>query len=118
MRKVAILVLAGTETHEGLGRIVNALLLAQELKGANDEVRLVFDGAGTQGLAALADPSHKAHALLLAVRDRILGACAYCARAFGVKEGLEAAGFPFLSEYKDHPSLRKLLEEGYTLVTF
>lgn len=67
--KVAVLVLAGTETHEGLGRLVNALMLAQELKGAGDEVRLVFDGAGTEGLAALADPSHKAHALFLATRD-------------------------------------------------
>lgn len=118
MRKVVVLVLAGTETHEGLGRLVNALMLAQELKGAKDEVRLVFNGAGTEGLATLADPNHKAHALLLAVRDRILGACAYCARAFGVKEALETAGFPFLSEYRDHPSLRNLLEEGYTLVTF
>lgn len=27
-------VLAGTETHEGLARLVNALMLAQELKGA------------------------------------------------------------------------------------
>ncbi|WP_337844005.1 hypothetical protein [Thermus sp.] len=116
--KVAVLVLAGTETHEGLGRLVNALMLAQELKGAGDEVRLVFDGAGTEGLAALADPSHKAHALFLATRDRIQGACAYCARAFGVKEKLESAGIPFLADYKDHPSLRGLLAEGYTLVTF
>lgn len=118
MRKVAVLVLAGTETHEGLGRLVNALMLAQELKGAKDEVRLIFDGAGTQGLAALADPSHKAHPVLLAVKDRIMGACAYCSRAFGVKEALEKAGFPFLSDYKDHPSLRHLLEEGYTIITF
>ncbi|WP_243089599.1 hypothetical protein [Thermus neutrinimicus] len=118
MRKVAVLVLAGTETHEGLGRLVNALMLAQELKEAGDEVRLLFDGAGTQGLAALAVPSHKAHKLLLAVRDRIQGACAYCARAFGAREALEAAGFPFLGDYRDHPSLRGLLEEGYTLITF
>ncbi|MER3451346.1 MAG: hypothetical protein C4300_04105 [Thermus sp.] len=118
MRKVAIVVLAQTKTHEGLARLVNALMLAQELKGAKEEVRLVFDGAGTQGLAALAEPSHQARPLLLAVKDRILGACAYCSRAFGVKEALEAAGFPFWSEYRDHPSLRNLLEEGYTLVTF
>ncbi|GAB5601706.1 hypothetical protein FJNA_02300 [Thermus sp. FJN-A] len=118
MRKIAIIILAGTETHEGLGRLVNALMLAQELKGSGDEVRIIFDGAGTQGLAALSDPGHRAHALLLAVRDRIQGACAYCARAFGVKETLEALGFPFLSEFRDHPSLRSLLEGGYQLVTF
>ncbi len=93
-------------------------MLAQELKRAGDEVRIVFDGAGTQGLAALSDPDHQAHVLLLAVKERILGACAYCSRAFGVKEILEARGFPFLSEFHDHPSLRGLLEEGYQLVTF
>lgn len=118
MHKVAVIVLAGTETHEGLGRLVNALMLAQELKGAGDEVQIVFDGAGTEGLAALSDPTHKAHAVLLAVKDRILGACAYCARAFGVKETLEARGFPFLSEYRDHPSLRGFLEEGFQILTF
>ncbi len=79
-------------------------------------MRILFDGAGTQGLAALSNPTHKAHAVLLAVKDRILGACAYCARAFG--ETLEARGFPFLSEYREHPSLRGLLQEGYQLVTF
>ncbi|GIW24282.1 hypothetical protein [Meiothermus sp.] len=118
MQKIAVLVLAGTETHEGLGRLVNALMLAQELKQSGDEARLIFDGAGTQGLAALANANHKAHTLLLSVKDQILGACAYCSRAFGVKETLEAAGFPFLSEYKDHPSIRRMLEEGYTVVTF
>ncbi len=49
--KVAIIVLAGTETHEGWGRLVNALEVAKEFKEGGDEVTLVFDGAGTQGLA-------------------------------------------------------------------
>lgn len=49
MAKVAIVVLAGTETHEGLGRVVNALEAAKELKEGNDEVRIIFDGAGTRG---------------------------------------------------------------------
>lgn len=88
--KVAVLVLAGTETHEGLGRLVNALMLAQELKGAGDEVRLVFDGAGTEGLAALADPSHKAHALFLATRDRIQGPAATAPRPSGSRRSWKA----------------------------
>ncbi|WP_243029387.1 hypothetical protein [Thermus altitudinis] len=63
-------------------------------------MRLLFDGAGTQELAALASPSHKAHALFLSVRSCIQGACAYCAQAFGMKEALKALGIPFLGEYR------------------
>ncbi len=33
MSKAAILVLAGTETHEGLGRVVNALEARQGVQG-------------------------------------------------------------------------------------
>jgi hypothetical protein len=59
--KVAIVILAGTETHEGLGRLVNALETAKEMKEAGDELRVVFDGAGTEGLATLSDPAHRRH---------------------------------------------------------
>ena len=116
--KYALLVFAGTETHEGLGRLVNALEIAREFQEAGDEAILVFDGAGTQGLAELSKPDHKAHGLLQGVRPQIRGACRYCARAFGVLDALEAAGFPLLSDYKDHPSVHGLARDGYTLLTF
>lgn len=83
MAKVAIVVLAGTETHEGLGRVVNALEAAKELKEGRDEVRIVFDGAGTAWVPQLAKKEHKAHRLYEAVADRIEGVCAYCAGACG-----------------------------------
>lgn len=116
--KVAIVVLAGTETHEGLGRLVNAFEVAKELKEAGDEVTLVFDGAGTQGLAEAINPEHKSHRLFRAVSDRVAGACSYCSRAFGVRARLEAAEIPMLSDYEDHPSIRGLLVEGYQVLTF
>lgn len=116
--KVAIVVLAGTETHEGLGRIVNALLAAKELKENGDEVKLLFDGAGTEGLATAAKPGHKAHPLYQAVRETIDGACSYCAGAFGVKDALQELGIPLLEDYAQHPSLRSYLAEGYQLLTF
>jgi len=116
--KVAIVILAGTETHEGLGRLVNALESAKEFKGAGDNVRVVFDGAGTEGLATLSDPDHKAHPLLAAVEDTVSGACHYCARAFGVESRLTEAQVPLLSEFEDHPSVRTLLQEGYQVLTF
>ena len=45
--KVALVVLADNETHEGLGRVVNAMMAARELQEGGDHVRLVFDGGGT-----------------------------------------------------------------------
>jgi hypothetical protein len=82
MAKAAIVVLADTETSGELGRVVNALTTAKELKQEGDEVAVVFDGAGTRWVPALFDPEHRYHQLLEAVRDRISGACAYCANAF------------------------------------
>jgi hypothetical protein len=116
--KLAIVILAGTETHEGLERLVNALETAKEMKETGDELRVVFDGAGTEGLATLSDPQHRAHGLYAAVADQVSGACSYCANAFHVRDKLEQAEVPLLSEYDNHPSIRRLLAEGYQVLTF
>lgn len=118
MLKVAVLVLAGTETHEGLARVVNAMVTAKELKEAGDEVRLVFDGAGTAWVGELSKPDHRAHGLYVAVRDRIVGACGYCAHAFHADQDLEREGIRLLDEYEHHPSLRALLGDGFQILTF
>jgi hypothetical protein len=118
MAKVAIVVLAGTETHEGLGRVVNALEAAKELKEGHDDVRIVFDGAGTAGVPELAKKEHKAHGLYAAVGDRITGVCAYCAGAFGVKDAAIAQGVELAGEYEGHPSVRRLVHDGYQVITF
>ncbi|HEX9049153.1 MAG TPA: DsrE family protein [Anaeromyxobacter sp.] len=118
MAKVAIVVLAGTETHEGLGRVVNALEAAKELEEGNDDVRIVFDGAGTAWIPELAKEEHPAHALYAAVGDRIAGVCAFCAGAFGVKQAVIAQGVALAGEYDGHPSLRRLVHDGYQIVTF
>jgi hypothetical protein len=61
MTKVAIVVLADTETHGDLGRIANALTSAQDFKEAGDEATIVFDGAGTKWIGELSRPDHKLH---------------------------------------------------------
>jgi hypothetical protein len=118
MSKIAIVVLADTETHGDLGRAVNALEVASEFKGAGDEVAIIFDGAGTKWVPAFDDPKHRRHALWLKVKDRVAGACSYCSAAFGAKEGVEAAGIKLLADYDDHPSLRGYVEAGYQIITF
>ncbi|MBI3962164.1 MAG: DsrE family protein [Deinococcus sp.] len=116
--KVAIVVLADTDTHEALGRVVNALEAVKEFKEARDEVQLIFDGAGTKWVAELSDPEHKAHTFFTAVQDKVAGVCAFCAAAFGVTERTQACQVPLLSEYEGHPSFRKLLAGGYHILTF
>lgn len=118
MHKIAIVILADTETHGDLGRAVNALEVAKEFAEAGDEVAIVFDGAGTKWIPALDDPSHKRHALWTSVKDHVAGACAFCSAAFGAKAGVESAGVALLSEFEEHPSLRGYAEKGYRILTF
>lgn len=118
MLKIAIVVLSEIETHEGLGRVVNALQTAREFKEAGDEVQIIFDGGGTTAAATLADPSDQRHQLYANVADKVAGLCRYCAKAFGVFEIAEALDLPFLSEYHQHPSLRSRVADGYQIITF
>src|SRR6516225_5786576 len=107
MAKVAIVVLADTETHWDLARVVNALVGVKELKEGGDEVTAIFEGAGTKWIKELANPEHRVHGLYEAVKDKIEGACGFCAAAFGVREAVRQSGVALLDEYERHPSLRK-----------
>ena len=118
MAKISVLVLADTETHADMGRIANALELVKEAKEAGDEVELVFDGAGVKWAPALADPEHRLHGVYETVRDRVAGACEYCAGAFEVRDEVREAGVPFLSEFEGHPSLRSRVADGFEVVSF
>lgn len=118
MSKVGIVVLADGESPESLGRVVNALMVAREAQDGGDEVTLVFDGAGTRAAAAFADAGHDYNELFESVRDRVAGACDYCAGAFGVKDEVQESGIELLDEYRGHPSVKKLVDRGYEVVTF
>jgi len=118
MAKVAIVVLADTETAGDLGRVANALTSAQEFNEAGDETTVIFDGAGTRWIPELSNPEHKYSRAFEAVKDQVGGACRYCAKAFGVKDEVEESGVSLLGDYKDHPSLQKLVSNGYQVITF
>lgn len=118
MAKAAILVLSDMERREGLGRVLNALEAVKELKDGGDEVELIFDGAGTTSAVAIAHPDHDLHRLYTQIQDQITGVCRYCARAYEVYEEAEEIGLPFLAEYDQHPSVRRLLHEGNEVITF
>jgi hypothetical protein len=118
MTKIAVIVFADTETAEAWGRVGNALVTVREADEAGDEVELIFDGAGTKWVAAMAASDHKHHRLFEKLRHRIGGACTYCARAYGVEEAVREAGIPLLDEYKKHPSIRARITRGAAVVTF
>lgn len=116
--RIATVVLAGTETHEDLARVVNAMMVVREFKEAGDDVQLIFDGAGTRWPGTLSNPEHDAHQLYESVREVVTGACSYCAEAFEATQDVEDAGVKLLDEYKRHPSFRSLKSQGYDILTF
>jgi len=118
MIRIAVVVVAGTETHADLGRVVNALVTVKVAKEAGDQIRLIFDGAGTQWIGELADPRHRSHALYEAVEGQITGVCQYCAKVYSATDAVQAAGVPLLDEYQQHPSLRNLIAEGFQVLIF
>jgi hypothetical protein len=118
MYKAAIVVLADTETPADLSRLVNALTATKEFMDSDDEVTVVFDGAGTKWIPELSRPEHKYRELFEAVRGSIDGACAYCAKAFGVTEEVRTTGVPLVGDVDRHPSLRSLTTKGYEVITF
>ncbi len=117
MAKIAVILLADTDRPEGMGRMANALTTAKEAKDAGDDTRVILDGAGTKWGSELADKEHKYHRLFGAVSAET-GACAYCSRAYGVKDQVEAAGIRMIDEYEGHPSVRELIVGGFDVITF
>ena len=117
MAKIAIVVFSDTTTMEALGKVSNALTLALESLEHEDNLKIIFEGAGTKWIGELEQEDHKMHGLYKMVKEHIPGACSYCAQAFGVKNQVVRAGIPLLSEFKDHPSLRNLIVEGYQIIS-
>ncbi len=118
MARIAYVLLADTETPGDMGRAVNALEGALESIEEGDEVRIIFDGAGTKWVGALADEDHDYHDLYARVEDHVAGACQYCAGAYGVKNAVKRARVPLIDEHDGHPSLRGLVADGFHVITF
>ena len=118
MTKFAIFVFADPETKDGLGRVVNAMEAVKELDGAGHDVRLYFDGYGTACPAILSDESHIAHGLFESVHQNIVGACTFCATAFGTKTGIQKCSIALINEYDQHISIAKLISDGHQIINF
>jgi hypothetical protein len=118
MAKAAVVILAGTDGHENLGRLVNGLETAREFAETDgDEIELIFDGAGTQWVPELEDEDSDHHELYRTVREDT-SVCDYCSGAFGVEDAVADAGVRVLDDHGGHPSIRSLVDNGYEVITF
>ncbi len=110
-------------SEEALGRAFNALAVAYDYKQHGEEVSIYFQGAGTRWPGVLSKPDHPAHNLYEAVKDTVAGISCGCSDVFGARAEAENSGFALLTENSvpgttGLPSLRRIAQEGYTVLTF
>lgn len=125
MPKTAIVVYSDPKagSEEAIGRLFNAMFVAYELKEKNEQVALIFQGAGVRWPNELVKPDHPAHALYDAVKDTVVGACRGCADVFGATAGVEEAGVALVGD-KAIPGtsgiidLSEYLDQGYRVLNF
>lgn len=122
--KTAIVVLADPKGgEEALGRVFNALAAAHDFKQRDEDVQILFQGAGTRWSGVLEEPAHPAHALYRSVEDRVAGVSSGCADAFGARAAAEQNGYDLLTTNavpgtSGLPSLAAYIADGYSVITF
>lgn len=117
MVKAAIIILTGNESHADHGRLANGLEAATEFATADDDLLVVFDGAGTQWIPEVEDPDNDYHERYQQVRDDAI-VCDFCASAFEVDEAVNESGLTRVNESDGHPSIRELVADGYEVITY
>lgn len=122
--KPAIIIMSDPKSgDEALGRLFNGLATAYESKANGDEVTVAFLGTGSRWPEIVSKNDHPANALFEEVKGSIAGVSCGCADVFGASDGVKACGVNLL---KDNPipgttgmaSLRKYINEGYTVLSF
>jgi hypothetical protein len=123
--RTAIVVLSDPKAggEEALGRLFNALAAAYDLKQKEQDVELLFQGAGTRWTGHLTRPEHPAHALYAAVADKVVGVSSACADVFGARLDAETNGFSLIGDNavpgtSGLPSLARYVCDGYAVLTF
>lgn len=123
--KTAIVILSDPKpgTEESLGRVFNALAAAFDIKQAGEEVRIVFQGAGTRWITELSRKGHPAYELFQAVVDTVAGVSCGCADVFGAaddvtKQGLELITRNPVPGTRGLASYYQLQKEGFQIINF
>jgi hypothetical protein len=122
--KIALIILCDPKNgDEALGRVFNALAIAQEGIQQGDEVEIIFNGAGTRWPEELTKVSNPANGLYNLVRETVKGASCGCAAVFGATKGVEACGVPLLKDKAlagtpGISNLRRYIAEGWQTLIF
>ena len=123
--KIAIIILSDPKSgsEEALGRVFNGLAAAYDFKHANEDVEILFQGAGTRWVGELSNTAHPAHALFEEVKDKVAGVSCGCADVFGGAEDAKKSGFDLIKNNpvpgtSGLPSLRQLQNDGYNILVF
>ncbi len=123
--KTAIIILSdpNTGSEEALGRVFNALAAAYDYKQANDNVEILFQGAGTRWVGELSKPDHPAHTLFKEVEDTVAGVSCGCTDVFGGAEDAKISGFDLINNNpvpgtSGLPSIRQLQNDGFNVLIF
>jgi len=117
--KVAIILLAGNETNEGMARALHALLYARELADSGCQVALIFDGAGTGWATEMSRAESPVNKQYLKFKEQgiVEEICDYCAEQFGHKNALtEAQHLLLVGDYEGHPDIAKWIKMGYRII--
>lgn len=117
MARVAIFLLSGVQDFHSTAAF-HALLYARDMKAADIDVKLVFDGAGTGWIDEWSKAEHRTHKLFEEVRDAgvIDGVCEFCIGHYGNKERAEKEGLAMLNEVKGHPDIARFVKQGYQII--
>lgn len=125
IQKTAIVIFSDPKSgsEEALGRVFNALGAAYDFKQRGADVQVLFQGAGTRWASELVNPEHPAHGLFAAVKDKVAGVSCGCADVFGARDGAVECGMELLTDNavpntSGLPSLARLTETGYNILTF
>ena len=114
--KVALVIYATLEND--MAKVYRALGTAQEFVEAGDDATIVFDGSGVEALAAMSSTDNDLNGMLESLRPVIAGACGFCAKSHGVEEAIVNGNWAMLDGNKGHASIRQLVVDGYTVLTF
>lgn len=121
--KVAVVVTAASDTPEGRGRMVHAMVTAQGLIDQGSDVKILFEGIGVTWLTAFHENNHlfteHYQAKFESIKPLIAGACDFCSKnRFETSEAVEALGLNHLGEVGHHYSVGNLVTEGYQVITY
>lgn len=120
MKKYAIIITCDPNNKdEALGKLLNAFAITSSLKKNDVETRILFQGAGTRWISILENKDHIAHPFYINVFDKIAGASAACAHAFGA----DVKTVPLLSDLElpglgGATDIYNFMKQGYELLIF